>query len=158
MDELSFACDAMLGTLARWLRFAGIDAFFEAGVEDDDLAAVARTEGRWLLTQDRALAAKAGPRSMLLPRGPLTAQVAALRRRLALNVRPERFFSRCSACNAALAEASRDRVAHRVPPFVAVNAERFRECPRCGRVYWPGTHTPKILARLEKLFGPSTVA
>jgi len=144
----------MLGTLARWLRFAGVDTFFEAGIDDDELAALARVEGRWLVTRDRALAARAGPRSMLLRRATLAAQVAELRARLPLEFRPGRFFSRCSACNAVLAEVSRDRVAARVPPFVAVNASRFRECPGCGRVYWPGSHEPRIRRRLDELFGP----
>ncbi|MDP1909739.1 MAG: Mut7-C RNAse domain-containing protein, partial [Hyphomicrobium sp.] len=27
--------------------------------------------------------------------------------------------------------------------------QSFRACPGCGRVYWPGTHRPGILAALE---------
>lgn len=154
MDQLSFACDAMLGALARWLRFAGFDAFYATDVDDRRLAALARSEGRWLLTCDRDLAARAGPRSLLLHRGSLAAQVAEVRRRLPLAPERARFFTRCPACNGLLAEADRVRVAARVPPFVATTASRFRECPGCGRVFWPGTHAPRIARRLEELFGP----
>jgi uncharacterized protein with PIN domain len=44
-------------------------------------------------------------------------------------------------------------VEHRVPPFVAATAPRFRVCPGCGRVYWPGTHADRIARRLDTLFG-----
>lgn len=148
----------MLGTLARWLRFAGVDTFFEAGIDDDGLAAVARTEGRWLVTKDRRLAARAGPRSLLLCSGSLASQVAELCGRLDLEVAPACFFTRCSACNAALVDVERAAVVDRVPPFVAVTAGRFRECSGCGRVYWRGSHAPRIERRLQELFGPFTAA
>jgi uncharacterized protein with PIN domain len=153
VEELCFACDAMLGTLARWLRFAGFDTSFEAGVDDDVLAAGARNEGRWLLTRDRALAAASGPRVVLLRAISVAGQVEELRTRLPLVVDRERFFSRCSECNGVLRDAARSEVEHRVPPFVAATAARFRVCPRCSRVYWPGTHTARIVDRLEALFG-----
>lgn len=34
-DPPRFACDAMLGGLARWLRAAGYDATWTYGIEDD---------------------------------------------------------------------------------------------------------------------------
>lgn len=150
--ELRFVCDAMLGTLARWLRFAGFDVVYSPKLDDDSLSALARAEGRWLLTQDRGLAAKAGPRVLLVPRGGLPEQVAALRQRLPLQADPALFFSRCSRCNGKLVSASREQVKALVPPFVAVHGERFVRCLSCGRVYWRGTHTPRIAATLRKLF------
>src|SRR5437660_4124162 len=47
-----FACDAMLGGLARWLRAAGYDASWQAGIDDRDLVRLARAEGRTLLSSD----------------------------------------------------------------------------------------------------------
>lgn len=152
MTEVAFACDAMLGTLARWLRFAGFDAFFDSALGDAALAALARYEGRWLLTGDRRLAAAAGPRSLLLAGKGLAAQVAELRRRLPLRAEKDRFFTRCSRCNGLLREVDRAAVAHRVPPYVATHAARFCECAACGQVYWPGTHTERIARTLAALF------
>lgn len=143
----------MLGSLARWLRFAGFDVIYSLKLDDHGLAAVARAEGRWLLTQDRALAAKAGPRVLLIPRGGLSEQVATLRRHLPLKADPSLFFTRCSRCNGVLVGTSREQVEALVPPFVATHAERFVRCLSCGRVYWPGSHTPRIAATLRKLFG-----
>src|SRR5262249_16234496 len=53
MDERSdvrFACDAMLGGFARWLRAAGYDAAWQAAGSDRDLIDFARREGPTLLT------------------------------------------------------------------------------------------------------------
>ncbi len=152
MEELRFACDAMLGTLARWLRFAGFDTTFHPDVADPVVAGRARVEGRWLLTRDRTLAARAGPRVVLL-RGRTTGdQVEELNARLPIGAARERFFTRCSRCNAVLVEVTRDEVRERVPPYVAVHATRFTSCPGCGRVYWRGTHPARIARQLEAWF------
>ena len=142
----------MLGSLARWLRFAGFDTRFEPAWRGPALAGLARAQGRWLLTRDRQLASLAGPRVVLIRGGGLAAQVGELRERLDLPVDPTRFMSRCAECNGDLREVDREAVAERVPPFVAAHGERFRRCAGCGRVYWPGTHAGRIAARLEELF------
>lgn len=152
MDRHTFACDAMLGALARWLRLAGFDVRWERGGADLALAAVARREERWLLTRDRDLASVAGPRALLVTANTLAGQVGELRARLGLAGDPALFLSRCSRCNAVLVDLERDRVAGRVPPFVAAHCERFRGCPGCGQVYWRGTHVERIAARLRELF------
>ena len=152
MDGVRFGCDAMLGTLARWLRFAGFDVLFDVALDDRQLAERCRREGRWLLSRDRALVSTAGPRALLLTAQELAGQVAEVRRRLPLHIEPAQFFSRCSRCNGVLAEASRDEVAALVPPFVAVRASSFSRCGGCGQVYWPGTHRARITRRLRELF------
>src|SRR5213592_1517968 len=50
-----FACDAMLGGLARWLRAAGYDASWHPGIDDWGLIRTARKEGRFLLTSDTGI-------------------------------------------------------------------------------------------------------
>jgi uncharacterized protein len=152
VGELRFACDAMLGRLARWLRFAGFDATFMPDTPDPAVAGQARAEGRWLLTRDRRLAAAAGPRVVLLRSRTVGEQVAELRARLPLEARPEQFFTRCSCCNGSLAEVPREAVQGKVPPFVAVHASRFLACPGCGRVYWRGTHPARIARSLKAWF------
>ncbi|MFI5167573.1 MAG: Mut7-C RNAse domain-containing protein [Thermoanaerobaculales bacterium] len=153
MEELRFACDAMLGRLARWLRFAGLDASFDAALPDLGLAAQARAAGRWLLTKDRRLAALAGPRVLLLHGGSIAEQVGELRARLPLQLDPLRFFTRCSCCNGELVEAEPEVVRDHVPPYVAARASRFFTCPGCGRAYWRGTHPARIERTLRTLFG-----
>jgi len=151
--EVIFACDAMLGSLARWLRLAGFDTHFDPGLSDPELSALARQEGRWLVTCDRRLAAGAGPRAILLGQGPVAEQVSELRRRLPVSVEAANFLSRCSRCNGALRVVAREEVAGSVPPYVAVHAPGFKACGGCGRIYWPGTHTERIVRKLWELFG-----
>lgn len=145
----TFLCDAMLGSLARWLRLWGYDAVY-LGTEpaDEELAERARREGRWLLTRDRELAA-AGPRTVMIRSEPVDEQVAEVFERLGLRPGPDLAEARCAECNGAVADASREDVAGDVPPYVLATAERFRRCLECGRVYWPGTHVERILERMR---------
>ena len=154
MSELTFACDAMLGRLARWLRLAGFDVSYTPELPDLALAGQARAEQRWLLTCDRRLAAVAGPRALLLRAQTTGEQVAELRNRLPLTVQPDLFLTRCSCCNTPLELVPGETVRDRVPPYVAIHAGRFMACRGCGKVYWPGTHVGRIARTLEEWFLP----
>ena len=146
----------MLGSLARWLRFFGFDAaYLEPGVEDLELAELARGEGRWLLTRDHELASL-GPRTMLVRAEALEDQLVEVLSRLGLEPEPNLESSRCGECNGALEPVGRDQVSRTVPPYVLATVDRFRRCSGCGRIYWPGTHVDRIvrtmtavIARLE---------
>lgn len=144
-----FLCDAMLGSLARWLRFFGFDSIFlEPGPEDRVLAEQARAEGRWLLTRDRELAS-AGPRTMLVRADNLEDQLVEVFGRL--DLRPDATLenARCSECNGELVDVTREVVAEVAPPYVLATAPRFRRCTGCRRVYWPGSHGDRILERMK---------
>lgn len=146
-----FLCDAMLGSLARWLRFFGFDAaYFEPGVEDTVLARLARIEGRWLVTRDRELAA-VGPRSMLMCAEQLDDQLVEIFSRLNLHPAPNLARSRCGECNGTLHPVQRMDVAGLIPSYVEATAPRFRRCRTCGRVYWPGSHSARIVARMHAI-------
>ncbi len=57
MDERPrFLADEMLGTLVKWLRIMGYDTLYAKDMKDGEIAAMARGEGRTLLTRDKALA------------------------------------------------------------------------------------------------------
>jgi uncharacterized protein with PIN domain len=146
-----FLCDAMLGSLARWLRFFGYDCLYiDPSVDDSIVLEEARADGRWLLTRDQELAAM-GPRTMLVRNEELEAQLREVFGRHELRPEPNLAVSRCSECNGTLHDVEAEKVADRVPPYVIRTAPRFRECTSCGRVYWPGTHTEKILRRMERV-------
>jgi uncharacterized protein with PIN domain len=150
-DRPKFLCDAMVGSLARWLRLFGFDTvFFQPGLPDDRLAETARSEGRWLLTRDRELAA-AGPRTMLVRAETLDDQLVEVMSRLALRPVAALDGSRCSECNGVLLAVAREEVSTAIPPYVLATAPRFRRCVGCGRVYWPGTHSERIIARMSAI-------
>ncbi len=138
----------MLGRLARWLRLAGFDTAYDPGLDDASLAGLARGELRWLLTRDRALAARAGPRVLLVRAAAVAEQAGEVLDRLGVRLDERYYFTRCSRCNGELREVAREAVADLVPPYVAVHAPRFSRCSRCNHVYWPGTHHARIEANL----------
>lgn len=146
-----FLCDAMLGSLCRWLRFFGLDTEY-AGVKtsDADIGTRAELEGRWLLTADRELACK-GPKTMLVRSLDLEDQLVEVLGRLRLKVPSDLTNSRCSFCNGRLVDQERESVAEDVPPYVLITASNFNRCQCCGRVFWPGTHCQRILDRMQRV-------
>ena len=150
-DRPRFLCDAMLGSLARWLRLCGYDCLYlGTEPEDAELARIAREEGRWLLTRDRELAA-AGPKTQMVDSGTLEAQLAEVLDRHRLPPPEDLDDSRCSDCNGVLEEVTAEQVAASVPAYVLSTAERFRRCRGCARVYWPGTHGEQIHVRFARV-------
>jgi len=135
---MRFVADAMVGTLAKWLRILGYDTHFAPELDDHQLVRLARAEGRVLLTRDRELSERPGLKSVLLTSEDLETQVGQVLADLRLE--PDRSFSRCPVCNGQLAEITREEARERVPAYVARTQETFMACPACQRVYWRGTH------------------
>jgi hypothetical protein len=136
----SFLADAHLGGLARLLRLAGFDTLYENGLRDAQIEEMAREGGRIVLTRDRELLKRRGITHgcfvrALRPREQLREVIERLD--LARSARP---FSRCLACNSALAPIDKASVLHRLPPNVREGHDRFTSCTGCGRVFWEGSH------------------
>lgn len=143
-----FFCDAMLGRLARWLRALGFDAAYEAHIADDELVAIARVEGRLVLTRDRRLAEEQKAESVLVvDADEPVAQLRDVLSRLGLAV-PERLFTRCTVCNTEVEPLSVEEARARVPPNVLARQTDFTRCPGCGRIYWEGGHARRMRERL----------
>jgi hypothetical protein len=149
--ELRLLCDEMLKGIGRWLRAAGYDvAIVDDGAHDDDLLARARTEHRVLLTCDRRLAARAGddPAIAVLATERLDDAARELGARLGIDwLRAP--FTRCLVDNTRLVPADDKDVAS-LPTRARQGAGPIRRCPRCGRVYWPGSQVRRMRARLAR--------
>lgn len=142
MARPRFLCDEHLQRLARWLRAAGYDAALQPGVDDGVLLARARREGRLLLTLDRALAERRDSGCVRrLPSHDPREQLRHLVAEFGLDL-DARAFTRCLRCNVEVEEA--DPATVDVPERVRDRCTRFRRCPRCGRVYWEGTHVERL--------------
>lgn len=143
----------MLGGLARWLRAAGYDAFWESGIDDWDLVRLARAEGRMLLTSDTGILRIGIVRdgdvpALFIPHGMTKReQLAFVLRRLGLSRREPR----CMACGGGLEEVPREEARDRVPPRSFACQQQFWECRRCQRLFWQGTHWQRIAAELEQV-------
>jgi uncharacterized protein with PIN domain len=151
-----FVVDAMLGTLAKWLRILGYDTLFDPALDDNQLVRQARAQGRVLLTRDQELSRRRGVRTLLVSSETLDSQIQEVLATLELE--PMRAFSRCPVCNEMLEELSREAAASRVPAYVAQTQDSFRLCPGCQRVYWPGTHWQQMDKHLSRLSSAFTVS
>ena len=149
-----FLADCNVGRLARWLRALGYDADYEVRLPDAQVVARALAEDRVLLTRDadmvrRRVIGDGSVRAVLLRGDRIEEQLRQVVAELGL--RPERAFSRCLDCNVELEPRTKAAVAERLPPHVRATQERFSQCPRCSRVYWPGTHWSRMRERIAAL-------
>ncbi len=145
--ERRFLADAALGRLARYLRMLGYDAAY---LKDRDSAAALREtlkSGRTLLTRRRELAAREDVEAFYVEDDDVVAQLAATARRFDLNFTAQA-MARCIECNEPLEQVSKAEVCNELPPHVRKTQEIFARCPSCGRIYWPGTHYARAVARL----------
>ena len=152
-DGVRFLADSNVGRLARWLRVLGYDAAFEPRLSDGLLVFRALREGRVLLTRDveltrRRLITTGQVGAVLLNGDQVQDQLRQVRQELDLD--DGAAMSRCLECNVPLQPRDPAAVAHRVPPYVRATQRRFSECPRCARVYWPGTHWERMRAQLQR--------
>ncbi len=146
-----FVADVMLGKLAKWLRIAGYDVLYSNRYGDEELVALSRDQGRILLTMDTGLLVRRSVgRFLYLERPDPEGQLREVFDAVGAAGMP-RPLSRCLGCNEPLAEAPRESVRGRVPPFVFATHARFTTCPKCGKVYWSGTHCGSAWRTLDRL-------
>lgn len=147
---MRFLVDAMLGKLAKWLRILGYDTFYYRDLEDEQLIELAEAEGRVLLTSDERLwRQRGGEEKILISSDDWREQLGELAQVVELDT--SGVFTRCIECNVPLEQASREGVEGLVPPHVFATQEEFGRCPRCGRIYWKGTHFAQALAEVERM-------
>jgi uncharacterized protein len=136
-EPVAFIADAMLGSLARWLRLAGCDVLYDARLDDAELVRRSRQSGRVLLTRDGQLSRRRGVRAVFVRSERRAEQLRQVLCAFAGACGRE---PRCGECNGELRRADREDVEGDVPPYVLVTQSEYRRCQGCGRIYWPGTH------------------
>ena len=151
-DQPHFACDAMLGGLARWLRAAGYDVSWQYGIDDRDLVRQSQDEKRTLLSSDTGIFEFAVIRdgvqpALFVPRVSPLEQLAFVLEKLGLPLKEPR----CMAFGGELVEVPKEQVQDRVPPRTFAWLERFWECSRCNQVFWHGTHWKRIEEALRQV-------
>ncbi len=142
-----FVADVHLGSLARYLRLLGFDTIWERDLADETIVQIARDEQRIILTRDKGILKNGRVthgywlRNTDPPRQ-LDEVIRAID--LARDIEP---YTRCMECNGEIQPVERSAVVHSVPLQVFLVYREFRQCRRCHRVYWKGSH----LRRLDKI-------
>ena len=147
---MKFLIDLPLGGLAKWLRFCGFDA--DSRRLGPELPPPA--PDTFILTRQEALEKVPRPDLVVITAADPKDQLEELFARLKIPLREIRPLSRCSRCNESLHPIPREQARGRVPEHVFHSHDRFFECPRCRRLFWPGSHLKGISRTLaEKLRG-----
>ena len=139
-----FLLDVHLGTVARRLRLVGVDTAYGNDLDDDTLIVMANDQRRVLVTQDRGLLRRRKLWLGAFVRGSRPdEQFADLLDRFCPPLVP---WTRCTACNGALAAVAKEAVEHRLEPGTRRTHDAFAHCESCGRVYWRGAHHERLEA------------
>lgn len=139
----------MLGRLARWLRLLGYDTLYDQTLDDERLIEIAKRENRILVTRDGKLfkrASKEGIPSLLIKSTDLTGsllEISPFLNRFSMNS----VGSRCTVCNTQLVEADRSKLQSEEIP----NISPLWLCPKCGKIYWHGSHWKGIEERIKAI-------
>ena len=150
---MKFVADGMLGSLSRWLRMMGHDVEYSTSFDDDKLLALAKEEGRILLTRDLELYQRSTARGIgaFYVEGKNEAdRLATIAERFEIGLEIDLKASRCPRCNTMIQLVPKAQIVDKVEKKTFAHYNEFWECPKCGKVYWQGAHWPKILSTLEE--------
>ncbi len=156
---MKFLVDLPLQGLAKWLRLCGLDASVKSFSSfKEGLPAV--VSGTFLLTRLTGYRHLKREDLLVLGSNDLEGQLVELFRRLKLTRRDLAPLTRCGECNDLLVPVPRETALGLVPDHVFHTQAEFVQCPRCRRLYWPGSHpariTDKLQQVLQELEGPQS--
>lgn len=137
-SEEAFDVDGMLGRLAKWLRILGFDTAYPCRKPAED---------RYFVTANKRAR---DPRAIVVEGAEPLEQLRQVLDATQAVPDPDLFLSRCLLCNVRVREIPNDDLRDRVPPGICAAISAFHECPRCGRIYWEGSHADRIRLRLRQ--------
>ena len=161
---MKFVADPNLGKLAKWLRVLGFDTTYYRSADKLGLIQLAQSEERLILTRDRWIRQKAESQRDLkccfIHDDRLADQLDQIIKMVEMAGSAEtqtgergspiwKPFSRCIECNLELNDLSKESVEGKVPDFVFSRNQRFSQCPRCGKIFWNGTHSKDMMERIR---------
>jgi len=141
-----FICDFMLGRLAKWMRLMGFDTTYYKDTDGKTIIYKSRREGRTILTRSKILTEKYDD-LILIESELLVEQLKQMVKIVDIKAP----FSRCPVCNTETEEVKKETIKEDVPSYVFEIHDDFKRCPRCGRVFWKGTHYKKIEKVIDEI-------
>lgn len=147
-----FAAEKTLGKLAKWLRLLGFDTLYEPEITAERFIEKLEND-RIVLTRTQRIKKLLVSRKLIfIESDHVERQLSQVVRELGLKVADTRPFSRCLRCNLPIVTAEKDLLWGRVPDYIFQTHELFQKCPKCGRIYWSGSHTQRSLEKIRTLF------
>jgi len=149
--EIRFIVDVNVGKLAQLLRIIGINTLYSNSYSDREVADLAETDKRIVLTKDRGLLKRTKVvfgrhiRS-INPYDQLTEVIGFYGLK-----GPFTLFAICLQCNVPLCHVEKQQILHRLRPKTKKYYSLFFSCPKCEKIYWKGTHHDHIAKRLISL-------
>jgi uncharacterized protein with PIN domain len=156
-------CDAMLGKLSRELRALGMDVEYRRGMSGMRGYKSARSKGKLFLSRNTKLKELEGV--LFVEDNDPAVQLEQVKKEFGLatagtgdeappesppgndNKSQGKEGARCRGCNVPLEKISRDQARPSIPFFIYQIHHDFRRCPKCKRVFWPGSHTQEAPKR-----------
>lgn len=148
---MKFLVTKELGKLCKWLRILGFDVEYFKSANISSIIVNALREERVLLTRKTDLGKHPGIRTIIVKSDDFKKQLQQVINTFSLPVKKERVFSRCLVCNEKLDLRPKEKVKHKVPPYIYNKHQKFMQCNKCGRIYWQGTHWQSVNKIIKKL-------
>lgn len=146
--EITFAVDGMLGRLGKYLRALGYDTVYAPAL-GDAIFSLATDENRILVTVRNKFPETVAGTVIRIDPGPVERQIASVFALLEIVPTRDRVLTVCLECNQPTDQVAVQMVADKIPDAIRQAISSYRLCPRCGRVYWWGSHADRIMERLE---------
>ena len=145
---MKFLIDQTIIKIGRYLRFLGFDAVLVSQL--DETLARKYPDRIFVTSSKRHYESWPTSQKILLPSQKFDDQFRELLRQIPLTTEIQ-FLSRCSICNELLQPVRKEAVVDQLPPLVIKNIDSFYRCPKCGKIYWDGTHVMRLINKLERL-------
>jgi len=152
VTAIRFIVDNNVGRLARYLRMAGFDTLYDYRWDDEDIIDRLGQDDRILLTRDLDLL----KRKQVEFGRYIRASEPVRQMREVLNLfgpaGADKPFTRCLECNSPLQAVDKQDILERLKPLTKKYYESFSICPRCDKIYWPGSHVAKMRRSFPDIF------
>lgn len=141
LREPKFIIEASLGKLAKYLRLLGFDTLYRTDYSFSSVIEIAKKDKRIVLTREEGKLSKGkmithGYRIKAMDPKKQTEEII-VKFDLFSKINP---FSICLECNVKIIAVEKNKIVNRLPLNIGRHFNEFCICPKCKRIYWPGSH------------------